>query len=201
MPRGTIRRSGRSELWWWALLIGGLLVTRASFADQYTVPSESMLPTVRVGDRVLVVKSAYGLRVPLTTQYLVHFEQPARGDVVVLDAPDENLVLLKRVVAVPGDRVHVREGRLEINGQAVAIDASAEGLIEHLGDHGHAVSLEHGGGPDFDATIPAEHYLVMGDNRGNSRDGRTFGLVRRDTILGRARAVFLRDGTPAWRPL
>ncbi|MGH7294153.1 MAG: signal peptidase I, partial [Polyangiaceae bacterium] len=76
------------------------------------------------------------------------------------------------------------------------------GLVEELGGKEHALSSEYGGGPDFGPTrVPAGEYLVLGDNRGNSRDGRFFGWVDRGAILGRAVAVCLRDGKPVWKPL
>jgi signal peptidase I len=166
------------------ILVAVVLTGRASLADQYTVPSGSMEPTVRVGDRVLVNKLAYGLRVPLTDVYLTRFAVPARGDVVVLLSPENGIVLLKRVVAVPGDRVQVAGGMVAING---------------VPEPTHPLALENGGGPAFGPiTVPPDQFLVLGDNRGNSHDGRSFGFVRRGAILGRAVGVFLRDGSPTW---
>ncbi|HEY8078410.1 MAG TPA: signal peptidase I, partial [Labilithrix sp.] len=93
---------------------------RASFADHYRVPSGSMEPTVQVGDHVAVAKAAYGVRVPMTDVWLARWADPARGDVVVLDSPEDGKVLLKRVVAVAGDRVEVRDGRVRIGDRAIA---------------------------------------------------------------------------------
>jgi signal peptidase I len=187
---------------------GTLLVARASLADHYVVPSGSMEPTVVVGDHVCVNKLAYGLRVPESQLYVVPATGPARGDVVVLDSPTEDQVLLKRVVALPGDRVEVTVGRLTLDGQPVATrsgpgeDGGVETVVEQLGGHTHRLGLEFGGGPDLPPTvIPADRYLVLGDNRGNSRDGRYFGLVARGAILGRAEAVCVHEGVPVWRGL
>jgi len=138
------------------------LTGRATLADQYHVPSGSMEPTVQVGDRVLVSKIAYGLRVPLTERYLARFAPPACGDVVVLVSPESGEVLLKRVAAVAGDRVE-------------------------LGGH--------------EVIVPPDQFLVLGDNRANSHDGRAFGLVAGRAILGRVKGVFWRHGAPAWRGL
>lgn len=142
-------------------------VVRASFADHYRVPSGSMEPTVRVGDHVLVNKAAYGIRLPATTTYVMRTAEPARGDVVVLEGVDDPpIVLLKRVVAIGGDVVEVKDGYVFIDGTLT--DDRARG------------------GPDFGpARVPARHVLVLGDNRGNSRDGRTFGFVSIDRVLGR----------------
>lgn len=168
---------------------------RASLADHYKVPSGSMEPTVHVGDRIVVSKAAYGLRLPLTDTYLLRYAAPARGDVVVIEPPDGGSqhaidsadvlgsVLLKRVVAVEGDLVEVRDGHVHIDGREVP-----EARI----------SLEAGGGPDLaPVRVPAGKVLLLGDNRGNSRDGRTFGFVDRERVLGRALSVIARDGKPS----
>jgi signal peptidase I len=175
---------------------------RASFADHYEVPSGSMEPTVDVGDQVCVEKVAYGLRVPLSNWYAIHAAGPSRGDVVVLSSPTDNQVLLKRIVAVPGDVVAVSSGRVSIDGVPARVEERDGGLVEHLGGRAHAIDTTVGGGPEFGPTlVPDGKYLVLGDNRGNSRDGRSFGWVDRDAILGRALAVCLHDGRPTWKGL
>jgi len=105
------------------------------------------------------------------------------------------------VAAIPGDRVQVTKGHLTINGEPIAIEETADGLVEYLGAEPHAVQLTREGGPDIGPLdIPADHYLVMGDNRGNSYDGRSFGLVRRMAIRGRVLGVYFRDGL-SWTDL
>ena len=187
-----------------ACLVAGafILVARASFADHYRVPSGSMEPTVAVGDHVCVNKLAYGLRVPESETYLLHARGPRRGEVVVLASPVDGEVLLKRVVAVPGDDVQVTDGRLVINGAPVPVESRGGAVVETLGGHAHPLGTAYGGGPDLpDTRVPDDSYLVMGDNRGNSRDGRSFGWVARDAILGRAAAVCFHDGRPVWEGL
>jgi len=175
-----------------------LMAARSSLADHYLVPTGSMQPTVEIDDRVLVNKAAYGLRVPFSHSYLARFDGPAIGDVVVLDAPDEDKVLLKRVVGVPGTQVEVRGGRIWIDGNVAPVEQRGDALHEQLGAADHALRLTRGGGPDWGpVTIPDGRYLVMGDNRGDSRDGRFFGLVTREAILGRAMGVYWRSG-PTW---
>lgn len=175
------------------------LVTRSSLADHYKVPTGSMLPTVELEDHVVVSKLAYGIHVPLSAAYLTRFEGPSRGDVVVLTAPDSGIVLLKRVVAVPGDRVRVHDGALEVNGTEVPLEVREGKVFEALGDKPHELDLHDGGGPDLGPmTLPADRYLVLGDNRGNSRDGRYFGLVDGDAILGHVEGVVFRAGKPTW---
>src|SRR5262245_60122672 len=177
--RSRARRIGR-ELVVLAVFILVLLSARSSLADHYQVPSGSMQPSVEIDDRILVNKAAYGVRVPFTTTYVARFGGPAIGDVVVLDSPEEDKVLLKRVVGVPGSRIEVRHGRVRIDGKLAPVEQRADGLHEQLGAADHALRLTDGGGPDWGpVTIPEDRYLVMGDNRGDSRDGRSFGLVRR----------------------
>lgn len=178
--------------------IAVLLLGRASLADHYLVPSGSMEPTVLVGDRVLVNKAAFGWRLPFTDVWLGSIELPKRGDVVILEPPGPGPVLLKRVVAHAGDRVEVRAGRIILNGQPVVTDLEGEQLVEHLGK-AHRLSLAWGGGPDFGpATVPEGMLLVLGDNRGNSRDGRSFGFVPIETLRGRVLGAYAREGTLGW---
>jgi signal peptidase I len=175
------------------------LVTRSSFADHYVVPTGSMLPTVQLQDHVVVSKLAYGVHLPLLPGYVARFGGPARGDVVVLTAPDTGIVLLKRVAGVPGDRVRVRGGQLEVNGKRVPVQERGGVPYEALGAAPHPLDLADGGGPDFGPmTVPEGRYLVLGDHRGDSRDGRYFGLVERDAILGHVEGVVLRGGRPTW---
>jgi signal peptidase I len=179
-----------------------LLVARASFADHYEVPSGSMQPTVAVGDQICVNKMAYGLRVPASERYLVERSGPARGDVVVLTSPADGEVLLKRVVALPGDVVAVSAGHVTLDGTPARVREDEGGVVEELGGREHALSTEYGGGPDLAPTrVPDNAYLVLGDNRGNSRDGRFFGWVARSAILGKAVAVCLHGGRPVWQAL
>jgi signal peptidase I len=176
--------------------------TRSSLADHYVVPSGSMLPTVEIGDRILVNKLAFGFHLPFVRSYLIPIAEPQRGDVVVLDSPVEDIVLLKRVVAVPGDRVEVREGRLSIGGREVPVAKRGGQLTEVLDAAAHPIRVTHGGGPSFGPmVVPEGHYLVLGDNRGESADGRLFGFVERDRLRGKAIAVYYSDGGFTWERL
>jgi signal peptidase I len=197
--RARTRATWRRELVTACVALAIVVSARSSLADHYFVPSGSMLPTVEPDDHVFVDKLAYGLRLPLLDGYAVHFAPPQRGDVVVLLSPDDGIVLLKRVVGVPGDRVAVVDGTLVIDGQSMPVVERRGASIEELGAMEHAITLAAGGGPDFGPIrIPSGRYLVLGDNRGDSRDGRYFGLVARDAIFGRAEGVILRHGAPTW---
>jgi signal peptidase I len=158
-----------------------LLAARSSFADHYVVPSGSMEQTLFPGDRVVVDKRAYGLRIPFTLVKIIPGEAPARGDVIVFDAPDDGTRLIKRIVAIGGDRLEVRDGHVFVNGLP--------------GDARAALELRLGGGPDIaPVRVPAGHVFAMGDFRGNSRDSRFFGFVREDQIYARAARVYYRAG-------
>ncbi len=185
-----------------ALLALILLSARSSLADHNVVPSSSMRPTLEIGDHILVNKLAYGLRLPFSHWYLTQAAGPARGDVVVLDSPADGTRLVKRVVAIPGDRVEVRAGHLWLNDREVVVRLAPGGFEEVLDGRAHRLSFEAGGGPDYGPrTLGSDRYLVLGDNRGNSADGRYFGDVPRERILGRVLGVFLRQGTITWIPL
>ena len=176
-----------------------VLTARSSLADHYYVPSGSMQPTVDVDDHIVVNKLAYGLRVPLLDRYALRYSQPSRGDVVVLHSPDDGTILLKRVVAIPGDRVQVQSGEVSINGEPAHVAQHAGEIFEELGHREHPLGLTFGGGPDFGpVVVPDDRFLVLGDNRGNSKDGRFFGFVERSAIVGRAAGIFVRAGKITW---
>jgi len=183
------------------LLLGLMVVARASFANHYRVPSESMQPTLEPGDRVVVDMSAYGLRVPFTRHVLVERGIPQRGEVAVFASPADGTRLIKRVVAVGGDKVQLLDGRLAINGEPLAIEGEAE--AERFGQRVAQLNLADGGGQDIlSATVPDGHVLVLGDHRGRSADGRWFGYVEADAVYGRAMAVYWRRGEGlVWRRL
>lgn len=165
-----------------ALVLGciaaGVSGARASLADHYVVPSGSMRPTLVEGDRIVVDKMAFGLRVPFTDRWLVASQGPRRGDVVVLSSPEDGKTLVKRVMGLPGETIAVRGGRVYVDGTSVEERASE---VPNWLDYGPI-------------TLADDEYLVLGDNRGNSHDGRAFGPVRRETILGRVEAVVWRHG-------
>jgi len=178
-----------------------LLAGRSSLADHYVVPSGSMERTLLVGDRVLVDKLAYGLRVPFTLIKVTPGPSPARGDVVIFDSPADGTRLIKRVVAVAGDLVEVKGGHVFINGGSLARRDDPES--ETFDQRRAALNLRFGGGPDLaPTTVPSGQVLVLGDARGNSFDGRFFGFVREDHIYARALGVYYRsDEGLVWRPL
>ena len=182
-------------------VIAAIVVARGSLADHYVVPTGSMEPTLVPGDRVLVDKTAYGWRLPYTGIELGGDAVPERGDVVIFDSPEDGTRLVKRVVAVAGDRVAVRAGRVFVNGQALS-DPGHPG-VEHWHRGNVQLSLLYGGGPDLPPTeVPPGQLLVLGDARGNSRDGRFFGFVDEQAVYARALRVFYRSHEGfVWKPL
>jgi len=173
-----------------------LFAARDSLANHYQVPSGSMQPTLQPGDRVVVDMRAYGLRVPFTDVQLLAGQAPQRGDVAVFDSPADGTRLIKRVVAVGGDRVQLHDGYLSINGKPLRQEVAHE----LFGNKQVQLDLDDGGGPDINGIrIPAGKLLVVGDHRGDSFDGRFFGFVDADTVYGKAVAVYWRRGDgPEW---
>lgn len=183
------------------LTIALLLAARSSLADHYLVPSGSMEPTLLPGDRVLVDKHAYGFRLPFTLLKLSQGEPLAHGDIVVFDSPADGTRLIKRLVALPGDLVQVKDGHVTINGAPAAADAGSP--AEVLGTHAVTLNLSSGGGPDVaPMRVPAGQVFVLGDARGNSADSRYFGFVAEGAIYARAARVYYRsDAGFVWLPL
>jgi signal peptidase I len=191
--------------WLRSLLVIVLIVTsfRSAIADWNDVPTGSMKPTILEGDRIVVNKLAYDLKIPYTSIRIVRWAKPGRGDIVVLRSPDDGTRLVKRVIGTPGDTIALRSNQLVVNGQAVSYSAQEivdepisqlPSLVatEHFVDAPHRVMLMPGGsasqtfGP---IVVPAGSYFVMGDNRDRSLDSRHFGFVPGEAIVGRATAV------------
>jgi signal peptidase I len=185
-----------------------MLTFRSAWADWVTVPTGSMNPTIIEGDRILVDKHVFGLRLPWTLTRLTDGRDPERGEIVVFDSPEDGTSLVKRVIGVPGDVVSLDERGLNINGQYAdysAGDASlVAGLLSHTQSRDPAVYREGGVLPEHDllrmpvpgfreyfppVLVPEGSYLMLGDNRDNSRDSRFIGFVPRRNIVGLASRV------------
>ncbi len=197
-----------------------VFLLRSFLVEPFKIPSSSMVPTLLVGDFILVNKYAYGIRLPVVNKKIVPLGEPSRGDVMVFRYPeDPSLDYIKRVVGLPGDRIEYRNKRLFINGQAVPerqVDdyLSRERMqfsrryIETLGGVDHEILLEDdapaavlptraaSGNCTYNmnglaCTVPAGHYFVMGDNRDNSSDSRVWGFVPDENIVGKAFFIWL----------
>jgi signal peptidase I len=188
------------------LLLFGLL--RTAVADWNPIPSGSMRPTLLEGDVVLVNRLAFDLKVPLTDIVVAHLGEPRRGEIVTFSSPRDGVRLIKRLVAVPGDTVAMRNKVLVVNGKAASyapsgtvVERLAPGttvhalrLNENTGSGEHVVQWFHlPDGSDGDnfgpIVLPAGRYLMLGDNRDDSADSRYFGLVPRELLIGRAVAI------------
>lgn len=190
-------RDNRSVIIFLALMF----MFRSAVADWNDVPSGSMQPTIQIGDRLLVNKMAYDLRVPFTTTSLLKLADPERGDIVIFVSKAANNRLVKRVIGIPGDVIAMHNNVLTINGQRLAYsqpnaneDDNSVLLSEQLDNIQHSVKLAtFSSGRDSFApvTVPAEQYLVLGDNRDNSADSRVIGFVPRAEIVGRASTVLV----------
>jgi len=180
---------------------------RSFVLEPFNIPSESMVPTLRVGDYLFVAKWPYGysrFSVPLGLPLLdgrIGGGVPERGEVVVFKSPADNRTdFIKRVAGVPGDRVRMVGGVVEINGARVAKRAVGGGrFVETLGDRDYAVLDQIAGGLRDDTalvTVPAGQYFMLGDNRDDSADSRLsiaeggVGLVPSANLVGRATVIF-----------
>ena len=191
----------RSELLPLAIILVLVTSVRSSLADHYYVPSGSMEYSLLPGDRVIVDKTAYGIRLPYTKIDLIDRNDPMPGEVVVFDSPRNGTLLIKRVVAIAGNRVALSDGRLNVNGKTLALPAQ-EGIEQFAGREA-LLNLQDGSGPDInEITVPSGMLLVLGDHRGDSIDGRFFGFIDKKEIYGRAVGIYYRrDEGFGWREL
>jgi signal peptidase I len=188
----------RQEVLSLVVVLAAVTAARSSLADHYYVPTGSMEYSLIPGDRVFVDKTAYGFRIPLTKIRLFGTRTPERGEIAVFDSPEDGTRLIKRIVAIGGDVVTLVDGRLTINGKPLGDDQ-----LEHFGAHEALLNLKDGGGPPLhDYKIPPGMVLAIGDHRGNSKDGRFFGLISERELFGRAIGVYYRRGEGfVWKPL
>lgn len=177
------------------IFLGLMFMFRSACADWNTVPTGSMKPTILEGDRIAVNKLAYDLHIPFTHISLLKFADPQRGDIAVFDSKVSDKRLVKRVVGVPGDTVAMINNQLLINGTAIQYEKNAGNIdqLEHLFNTTHVVRISDPNNHAFanfsTVVVPADHYLMLGDNRDNSADSRVIGFVPRDEFVGRSRAV------------
>ncbi len=184
-----------------------VLLLRAFLVEPFRIPSGSMIPTLLVGDFILVNKFDYGIRLPVINRKIIEIGEPARGDVVVFRYPeDPSTPFIKRVVGLPGDHIAYRGKRLFINGEPVTYDPAgsfvgvksavmhtgAEKLVERIGDEGHDIIVTpRAYSFDWEGQVPTDSYFVLGDNRDNSRDSRFWGFVPNENLIGRAFIIWM----------
>jgi signal peptidase I len=225
--RGRREESLGESLRTFAMALGLALVIRTLLLQTFYVPSGSMFQTLLLGDHVFVNKVLYGIRVPWTDLRLPGLREPARGDVVVFQAargPHGRVVpadrsrelpredFIKRIVAVPGDLIELRQGRLYVNGEQVTQGSAEEPFVDPRGRELVIVNeeverctyqvLDDPESRPFDLAptrVEEGRYFMMGDNRDDSHDSRFFGTVRLQEILGSAGLIYWSwDFTGPW---
>jgi signal peptidase I len=178
-PKSRLRQNVESLL----LAVVVALVVRASVVEAFWVPSGSMLPTIQIGDHLFVNKLAYGMHLPFVDREIVQWRPLHRGDVVVFTSPvDRKIDLIKRVIAVAGDTVEVRDKHLFINGEEVP-DSHAVFREQHVRD---TVPRDRFG----PVTVPPGKFFVMGDNRDQSYDSRYWGFADERDVKGQATFIY-----------
>jgi signal peptidase I len=195
------------------------LFIRQFVVEAFKIPSGSMIPTLDIGDHLLVNKFIYGPRLPFTDIRIFTWKEPKRGEIIVFKYPEnETKNFIKRVIGLPGDKLEIKKGILFINDQPVPVvaqgafrekeqgDASSyyekpKVFEEQLGSVKHNLQyLRDQSGYDFGPKlVPADSVFVMGDNRDNSQDSRVWGFVKFEKILGRALIIYWSwDGDDRW---
>jgi signal peptidase I len=179
-----------------------VFVLRSFLVEPFQIPSSSMVPTLQVGDYILVNKFTYGIRLPVIRNKVFAINEPKRGDVMVFFPPHMNdTYYIKRVVGLPGDRISYHDKKLTVNGEPVPQEHLAtlpDGKeryamgLEELGDANHLMQTSDlRPARDYSVVVQPGHYFMMGDNRDNSSDSRVWGQVPEKDIVGKAFAIWM----------
>ncbi|MCR9104030.1 MAG: signal peptidase I [Gammaproteobacteria bacterium] len=179
-----------------------VFVLRSFLVEPFQIPSSSMVPTLQVGDYILVNKYTYGIRLPVVRNKIISLNDPQRGDVMVFFPPHMNdTYFIKRVIGLPGDIIRYTDKALYVNGEKVTVEPlpGAEGqgaryrvANERLGEAEHLRQIDVlRPATDFTVTVKPGHYFMMGDNRDNSSDSRVWGQVPERDIVGKAFAIWM----------
>ena len=179
-----------------------VFLLRSFLAEPFRIPSGSMMPTLLVGDFILVNKFTYGIRIPVINKKIIPLNEPARGDIVVFRFPkDPKVDYIKRVIGLPGDQIVYQNKKLYVNNipvEQVSLGTyqgvgqgedmtGAEHLVENLTGVEHSILIRAGAVSAEGAfTVPEGSYFVMGDNRDNSNDSRYWGFVPEENLVGKA---------------
>jgi len=196
-----------------------VLILRSFLVEPFRIPSGSMIPTLKVGDFILVNKFSYGIRLPVINSKVISISSPDRGDVVVFRYPkDPSVDYIKRVIGLPGDRIAYRGKNVYINGKRLQQSLlgpytdtkdglpipSANKLSEDINEsQKHEILIDsRTTSRNGEWIVPEEHYFVMGDNRDNSNDSRVWGFVPEKNLVGRAFMIWMNlnfdDGGIEW---
>jgi len=184
-----------------------VFLLRSFIAEPFRIPSGSMMPTLLIGDFILVNKFAYGIRLPVINKKIIDIGEPERGDVMVFRYPKNPEVdYIKRVIGLPGDKIRYLNKQLTVNGQVMQQDSQgtyqglgqgksmtgSERLNENLQTVKHDILINHRV-PNLQGTfiVPQGHYFMMGDNRDNSNDSRYWGTVPEANLVGKAFFIWM----------
>ena len=202
-----------------------VLVVRSFMVEPFRIPSGSMMPTLLVGDFILVNKYTYGLRLPVLNTRFLAVGEPQRGDVMVFRYPeDPRIDYIKRVIGVPGDHIRYQNKQLFINGEVASQEpvgifvgegsesrmTGARRLRENLLGVEYDILVmpnePHAFSGDFEFVVPQGQYFTMGDNRDNSRDSRAWGTVPEEYLVGKAFLIWMswdwsKERVVAWERL
>lgn len=185
-----------------------LVFSARSFAfEAYRIPSGSLKPTILIGDLILVNKFDYGIRLPIIRKKIISINEPQRGDIVVFHGPPtEPPYLIKRVIGLPGDHVSYKNKILYINGKQVqqqferytSDEEDDQGPWKVVEKNENLLGIKHRiyqipdkENDDFDVVVPQGKYFMMGDNRDNSADSRSWGFLSEENIIGKATRVLV----------
>ena len=199
-------------------IVLAVLLLRSFLVEPFRIPSGSMMPTLLIGDFILVNKFAYGLRLPVVNRKFVDIGEPQRGDVMVFRFPrDPSVDYIKRVVGLPGDMIGYHGKIVYVNGEIArqtplgryigsgsgAVMTGAGMRLEDLKGVEHKILIrERAPSPSGEFRVPEGHYFMMGDNRDNSNDSRYWGTVPEENIVGKAFMIWMnwdsRNGGVGW---
>jgi signal peptidase I len=188
-------------------VILAVLLLRSFLVEPFRIPSGSMMPTLLVGDFILVNKFAYGIRLPVVNTKIIEIDEPERGDVVVFRYPkDPSVDYIKRVVGLPGDTIRYTNKVVYVNGQpagqvpagvylgkgsGVSMSGASK-RREQLGDLQHDILvMPRTPGVQGEYVVGEDEYFVMGDNRDNSNDSRYWGTVPEENLVGKAFRIWM----------
>ena len=162
------------------------LFIRTFVVQAFKIPSGSMIPTLEIGDHILVCKFLYGIKIPVVNHWLIRFSDPKRGDIIVFREPkNQDKDYIKRVIGLPGDRIEIQKQKVIINGEVFS-DPYGHYI---QGAYGHPIKKF---GP---VVVPEESFFVLGDNRDRSSDSRAWGFVPYPLIKGKAFIIYYsKDG-------
>jgi signal peptidase I len=179
-----------------------VFILRSFIFEPFQIPSGSMIPTLKIGDYILVNKFSYGLRLPVIRSKFFDVGNPKRGDVMVFTPPHDKRYFIKRVIGLPGDKISIKNNIIYINDiemEYTVISDTKENpnyVIEResLDEIDHLVRKKKTAsklGKDYNITIPTGQYFMVGDNRDNSSDSRVWGPVPETNIVGKAILVWM----------